>query len=415
MKRPAVFFDRDNTLIACDGYLGDPDKVELIAGAADAVARVRALGYATVIFSNQSGVARGLFDEDAVHAVNARLDEMLLAANPHAVIDRHEFCPFHPRGTVEEYRRESQLRKPNPGMIYSAEEKMALDLSRSWVVGDAPRDVQAGHAAGCRAILFRDANLPPSAAASEALPTAPEYICGTLAEAVDFIESHADPDPNAVHPAVRPPRPELLVEDETTAAPTPHDEAETNTTSFAPAASASLAAAEIRLRELRPFASRVIESTVADEPAIEQSVNGPRVIDARVIGSRTMEVAALELPHAEPPVPPADPAPVAQPAPVAPVPPVAHASLPPAAPIGNTARLESLVEQLLHDRRRDKEQHPHDFSVTKLLAGIIQVLVVAILFYAFIRTNTPQQQPLLLWALTLQVMTIAMLIMGQQR
>src|SRR4051795_9498754 len=96
MKRPAVFFDRDNTLIACDGYLGDPEKVELVPGAADAIARTRALGFATVVVSNQSGVARGLFDEEAVRAVNTRLDELLAADNPAAVIDRHEFCPYHP-------------------------------------------------------------------------------------------------------------------------------------------------------------------------------------------------------------------------------------------------------------------------------------------------------------------------------
>ena len=71
MKRPAVFFDRDNTLIISDGYLGDSNKVVLVGGAADAVARVRGLGFATVVFSNQSGVARGMFGEDAVHAVNA--------------------------------------------------------------------------------------------------------------------------------------------------------------------------------------------------------------------------------------------------------------------------------------------------------------------------------------------------------
>ena len=77
MKRPAVFFDRDNTLIVSDGYLGDPEKVVLMDGAADAVARARQLGFATVIVSNQSGVARGMFEEDAVHAVNERIDEML--------------------------------------------------------------------------------------------------------------------------------------------------------------------------------------------------------------------------------------------------------------------------------------------------------------------------------------------------
>src|SRR5688572_22683679 len=103
MKRPAVFFDRDNTLIACDEYLGDPSKVALVDGAADAVARARQLGFAVVIFSNQSGVARGYFDEPAVHAVNQRLDEMLKDANPKATIDRHDFCPFHPEASIEKY------------------------------------------------------------------------------------------------------------------------------------------------------------------------------------------------------------------------------------------------------------------------------------------------------------------------
>ncbi|MCS7033312.1 MAG: HAD-IIIA family hydrolase, partial [Phycisphaerae bacterium] len=74
MKRPAVFFDRDNTLIIAQDYVGDPSKVRLVPGAASAVARARRLGYATVVVSNQSGVARGLFDEATVRAVNQRLD-----------------------------------------------------------------------------------------------------------------------------------------------------------------------------------------------------------------------------------------------------------------------------------------------------------------------------------------------------
>src|SRR4051794_14680342 len=100
MKRPAVFFDRDNTLIVCDEYLGDATKVALVNGAADAVARARRLGYATIIFSNQSGVARGYFAEEAVHAINQRLDELLHDGNEKAIIDRHEFCPFHPDASI---------------------------------------------------------------------------------------------------------------------------------------------------------------------------------------------------------------------------------------------------------------------------------------------------------------------------
>src|SRR5262245_45027617 len=106
MKRPAVFFDRDNTLIVGADFLGDPDDVVLMSGAADAVSRARALGFATVVVSNQSGVARGMFTEADVRAVNSRMEEYLRDENPNAIIDRQEFCPFHPEGAVERYRRE---------------------------------------------------------------------------------------------------------------------------------------------------------------------------------------------------------------------------------------------------------------------------------------------------------------------
>jgi D-glycero-D-manno-heptose 1,7-bisphosphate phosphatase len=175
MKRPAVFFDRDNTLIVSDGYLGDPDKVVLMDGAADAIARARQLGFATVIVSNQSGVARGMFEEDAVHAVNERLDEMLRDQNEHAIIDRHEFCPYHPEATVERYRQDSDLRKPKAGMILRAADALALDLERSWLVGDAPRDIEAGKAAGCRTILFTPPGVAVGPPARESSGVNPDH------------------------------------------------------------------------------------------------------------------------------------------------------------------------------------------------------------------------------------------------
>jgi D-glycero-D-manno-heptose 1,7-bisphosphate phosphatase len=190
MKRPAVFFDRDNTLIVSDGYLGDPDGVVLVDGAAELVARIRRLGYAAVTFSNQSGVARGLFTEQDVHRVNSKLDEMLLDHEAGAVIDRHEFCPHHPEAVVPRYRQASEFRKPSPGMIYQAARQLGLDLTRSWVVGDAPRDIEAGRAAGCRTILFRGPALPPSSAASEPLSVEPDFVAGSLKEVGDLIENN---------------------------------------------------------------------------------------------------------------------------------------------------------------------------------------------------------------------------------
>jgi D-glycero-D-manno-heptose 1,7-bisphosphate phosphatase len=187
MKRPAVFFDRDNTLIASDGYLGDPAKVVLIDGAADLIAAVRAMGCAVVVVSNQSGVARGMFDESATKAVNARLDRMLRDANPRALIDAHYYCPHHPQAPVEHYRRDCNCRKPRPGMLLDAARDLDLDLSRSWLVGDAPRDIEAGKAAGCRTILFVDPSLPPSPATAQESSVRPDAVVGSLAEVPRYI------------------------------------------------------------------------------------------------------------------------------------------------------------------------------------------------------------------------------------
>jgi D,D-heptose 1,7-bisphosphate phosphatase len=186
--RPALFFDRDNTPVITDGYLGNPDEVVLVEGAAAAVARGRGLGYAIVVVSNQSGVARGFYTEEDVHAVNRRMEQLLLAQNSDAVIDHHEFCPFHPEAEVDKYRCDSDLRKPKPGMLLAAARALDLDLPRSWMIGDAPRDIAAGRAAGCRTILLKDPDLPPSPAAGEKTTVTPDHVAASLAEAIGIVE-----------------------------------------------------------------------------------------------------------------------------------------------------------------------------------------------------------------------------------
>ena len=342
MKRPAVLFDRDNTLIACDDYLGDASKVALVAGAADAVARARKLGYATVVFSNQSGVARGYFGEDAVHAVNQRLDELLADANPKAVIGRHDFCPYHPDASIEKYRQDSPLRKPAPGMIHAAAEALALDLPRSWVIGDAPRDIEAGRAAGCRTILFTDPALKSSPAAQVDSKVQPDYICSTLKEAIDFIEANTQ---RAAAEEAEPERP-----------PDP---------------------AESSASESAPSSSRENLDLVAD-----MSLDLPR----KEPGNRQGAAEADRTISSSP------------------------------APAPSTSKLESLALDILHELRRRHEQPEQDFSVSKLLAGIVQVIVLFVLFLALLnRGDAKALTPLLLLALTLQAMTIALLIMGRQR
>lgn len=162
--RPAIFLDRDDTLIACNGLpapmppakagdLVDPALVRLLPGVGAGLTRLRASGFALVVVSNQGVVARGGGTLAQVDAVNARVAALLAAegAGPAGVqIERFYYCPFHPKGAVEELSREHPWRKPAPGMITAAAEELGLDLGESWLIGDAPRDVEAGIAAGLR-------------------------------------------------------------------------------------------------------------------------------------------------------------------------------------------------------------------------------------------------------------------------
>ena len=151
----AVFLDRDNTLIANDGDLGDPEEVHLLRGVAEGLRTLREAGYRLVVVSNQGGVARGAFTEDDVDAVHQKIATLVdRGASGQDVINRFYYCPYHPEATVEEYRRDHPWRKPQPGMLLQAARDMNLDLARSWIIGDQPRDVEAGRAAGCHTMLL---------------------------------------------------------------------------------------------------------------------------------------------------------------------------------------------------------------------------------------------------------------------
>ncbi|MEX2386618.1 MAG: HAD family hydrolase, partial [Phycisphaeraceae bacterium] len=141
--KPAVFLDRDNTLIHNDGDLGDPALVRLIQGAGSAIASLCGLGYKIVVITNQGGVARGKYTEDDVRQVHDRLHELVVQAANGARIDAFYYCPYHPDGSVHRYKQEHPTRKPQPGMLLQAAEQMQLDLSQSWTIGDQLRDIEA--------------------------------------------------------------------------------------------------------------------------------------------------------------------------------------------------------------------------------------------------------------------------------
>lgn len=144
--------DRDGTLNVDTGYVARPDDVRLIEGAARGARKLAQAGFMLVITSNQSGIARGIMTEAQADAVDARLMQLLHREDvPIAGIYR---CPHLPEGTVSAYAVACDCRKPKPGLILRAAQDLHADLERSWAVGDSERDVEAGIAAGCRAILL---------------------------------------------------------------------------------------------------------------------------------------------------------------------------------------------------------------------------------------------------------------------
>jgi len=143
----AVFLDRDGTIIEDVGYLGDPERMRLLPDAAEAIARLNRAGLLAVVVTNQSGIARGLFDEDAYEATRTRLDRLL--ADQGARLDAQYHCPHHP-----EISGPCECRKPGLLLYRRAAEDLGIDLPASWWVGDRRRDVQPATALGGRGIVL---------------------------------------------------------------------------------------------------------------------------------------------------------------------------------------------------------------------------------------------------------------------
>ena len=143
--RPALFLDRDGTLIEDVGYPRDPGRVRLVPGAAGALARLARRGFALVIVSNQSGVARGLISAAEAEAVHAEVVRRFAAAG--VAFDGAYYCYHAPDEGCP-------CRKPAPGLLLRAAGELGLDIGRSFMVGDKAIDVAAGEAAGCRGVRF---------------------------------------------------------------------------------------------------------------------------------------------------------------------------------------------------------------------------------------------------------------------
>jgi D-glycero-D-manno-heptose 1,7-bisphosphate phosphatase len=149
----AVFLDRDGTLIEEVDYLERVEQVALYSWSIDGVRLLNRAGIRVFVVTNQAGVARGYFAESVVADVHRHIDSLLASGG--AKIDAYYYCPHHPEGAVEEYRRLCDCRKPGRGLVDRAAREFGIDPAQSFVVGDRWLDIQLARAVGAHGVLVR--------------------------------------------------------------------------------------------------------------------------------------------------------------------------------------------------------------------------------------------------------------------
>jgi len=169
-KSPAVFLDRDGTLMRDVDYCGDPNEVQVFDGVRQALAQLKRGGYKLIVITNQSGIGRGYFSEEQYRAVENEVARQM----GHGLIDATYYCPHLPEDNCK-------CRKPSPEMILQAARDHDVDLSRSFFVGDKPSDIECGRNAGVKAILVQ------TGYGNETDPDLPDFVAEDLSEACDFI------------------------------------------------------------------------------------------------------------------------------------------------------------------------------------------------------------------------------------
>ncbi len=181
-----IFLDKDGTILKDVPYNVDPHQMAFEEGAARGLKRLDEAGFRLVVVSNQSGVARGYFTEDALLGVRQALNQMLMD-EAQVELSGFYYCPHHPDGSVPDYAVACECRKPEPGMLLEAARDLNIQLSEAWMIGDILNDIEAGCRAGCRTILIDNGH------ETEWEPgpyRKPDFIAGDLEAAAGIILSH---------------------------------------------------------------------------------------------------------------------------------------------------------------------------------------------------------------------------------
>lgn len=359
MTHKAVFLDRDDTLISDPGYINHPSQVKLLTGVGQSLTLLKKMGYLLVVVTNQSGVARGILTEAELEQIHHHLKKLL--ADEGVYLDAIYHCPYHPEGTVKKYAKESELRKPQPGMLLKAAKELDIDLSQSWMIGDSYRDIAAGHRAGCQTILL---DTPGKTQVRDFNDPEPDKRAVNLREAVNILR---------------------MVE-------------------FQQKAQAARAA---RGQDEEPAA---VEPPAADapveSPAVEET---PPPAEPDATKEDTASAASVEDNYVVQPQSPAPPPAPAETKPE-PRPEPAAASAP-----EDTSR--QLLEEILH-RVKSKSRYDQyaEFSVFMLLAWLVQALaafalVLSVWFWLDKDRGVEAVQTMIGYAVALQLLVIALLMM----
>lgn len=350
MSFKAIFLDRDDTIIEDPGYINTPEQVKLINGAAGAIADFRKMGYKLIVVSNQSGIARGIITESVLGQIHERLKQLLAEQN--AYLDRIYYCPYHVDGVIPRFRKDSDDRKPKPGMLLTAAKEMKIDMAESWMIGNTYHDVAAGKAAGCRTILIKSHLKMPVKGPDDPQPN---FEAVNLREAVNIVKREIAPKPAPV-----PVEPKIEEEKPMPVEPKP----------------------QLRIVRQEP------------EPEPEEIVDTPQEQEVNNAETPAVETAAA----AEQNIPKAEPI----------------------QPGSNTERLLEDIRLLLKSRNRDELYGKNDFSMFKLFAGLLQMIVLACLFIAMRYKMSPNNEEVsvftaLGFAIVFQLMALTVYIMHNEK
>lgn len=358
MTNKAIFMDRDDTLIEDPGYINHPNQVRLLPGAAGALIQLKKMGYLLVVASNQSGVARGIVSEEVLDQIHHRLTKLL--ADEGAALDAIYYCPYHPDGVIPKYRMDSELRKPNPGMLLKAAEDLGIDLSQSWMIGDSYRDVAAGAKVGCRTILIDSPVKRPTRGAADPVP---DRKVGSLREAANVIRMIEQQERQTA--SKEPQEPSVAV-------------------SYQPATEQGSPSPD---KTPVPESAQMPQTTQTTAPAAAPEVKEPPHFEA---AERTPE---KEIPQAKSKC----------------------------LPVESSAEPHPILQEILHlIRSRHRQDLYEDFSFFRLVAMITEVislfcLIVSIWFWFDSARPISSAQMMLGYCLALQLITIALLLIHKDR